>query len=91
MKKLLTILLLVCSTAYAETWGETRNGLGGKILLTMTKCDGKTDGRIVISTNPTGTNISGCWYYFADMVHVVWTDGTTSSYDANVFALKESK
>ena len=91
MKKLLIALLLVCSAANAEKWGETRNGLGGKILLLMTTCDAKTDGRVAISTNPAGTNISGCWFYFSDMVHIVWTDGTVSSYDAGVFAVKESK
>lgn len=90
MKKLIALLLLVCGTAYADKWLEMPNEAGGKILLLIQECSsGK--GKMVIATTPTGTNVNGCWYYFADMVHVVWQNGSTSSYDPKNFTFKESK
>lgn len=91
MKKLILLGLLVCSVAQAETWFEMRNKAGGKILLLMEKCNG-SEGRMVIATSPSGTNYNGCWYYFAEMVHIVWTDGgnvRTSTFDPNDFQKRE--
>ena len=90
MKKLLIALALVCGSAHAETWFEMPNKAGGKVILTMGKCSGDRDGRIVIATAPDGSNSMGCWYYFADMVHIVWNDGSikTSSFDPNNFVQK---
>lgn len=90
MKKLLALLLLVCSTAYADKWLEMPNEAGGKILLLLRECnDGR--GKMVIATTPQGTNVNGCWFFFADMVHIVWGNGGTSSFDPNLFKVKESK
>lgn len=93
MKKIIAMLLLVCGAAHAETWFEMPNKSGGKILLLMTKCSDVKDGRVVIATSPDGTNSTGCWWYFADMVHVAWSEGSikTSSFDPAGFTLKESK
>ena len=90
MKKFIFALALVCGTANAETWFEMPNKIGGKIILTMGKCKAGDEGRIVIATSPDGANAMGCWYYFADMVHIVWNDGSvkTSSFDANSFVQK---
>ena len=90
MKKLLALLLLVCSTAYADKWLEMPNEAGGKILLLLRECNGG-NGKMVIATTPQGTNVNGCWFYFADMVHIVWSNGGTSSFDPNLFKVKESK
>lgn len=90
MKKLITILLLVCSSAYADKWLEMPNKAGGKILLLTNDCKGG-NGKMVIATTPNGDNVNGCWYYFADMVHIVWDSGSTSSFDPNNFVYKESK
>ena len=93
MKKLLLILALACAPASAETWFEMRNQAGGKILLLMEKCRGG-EGRMVIATTPEGANANGCWYYFADMVHVVWSDGgniKTSTFDPKDFQMRERK
>jgi hypothetical protein len=46
---------------------------------------------MVIATTPNGDNYAGCWFFFADMVHVVWDNGKTSSFDPNTFKIKESK
>jgi len=90
MKKLILTLLLVCGAASAETWFEMPNKGGGKILLLMTKCSDAKDGRVVIATSPDGGNSTGCWWYFADMVHVAWNDGAikTSSFEPNNFVQK---
>lgn len=91
LKKWVLMLALVCNLAHADTWGEAKNNAGGKILLTPTPCKGKDAGHIAFSTSAAGVNITGCWFYFADMVHILWADGTSSSYDGNTFTVKESR
>lgn len=91
MKKLLMALILVaCSSARAEIWMETTNESGGKILLLQQEC-GSGKGKMVIAAGGNGKNINGCWYYFADMIHVVYQDGSTYSYDLSIFKVKERK
>jgi hypothetical protein len=46
---------------------------------------------MVIATGSNGKNVNGCWYYFADMIHVVYQDGSTYSYDISIFKVKERK
>jgi hypothetical protein len=84
MKKLLLILTLLTTSVHAEEWLETRNEVGGKILFLLSHCgNDKDSGRMVIATIPNGDTVNGCWFYFADMIHVVWTGqgGKTSSFD----------
>lgn len=92
MKKLILLLILVCGTAQAEQWFEAQNNSGGKILLLTTKCV-DSDGRMVISNSPSGEAKLGCWYYFAEMIHVIWKDGVVrnSTYDPNAFVVKGEK
>ena len=93
MKRFLLMLVFACSTAQAETWFEMRNQAGGKILLLTQKCNG-SEGKMVIATTPEGTNVNGCWYYFADMVHIVWLDARsvkTSTFDPKDFQMRERK
>lgn len=90
MKKLLIIAaLLFCTVAHAEIWLEMPNQAGGKILLLQSKCDGT--GRLVIATTKEGESVSGCWYSFADMIHIVWENGKTSSFEPQYFIAKERK
>ena len=89
MKKLLLALTLICASAFAEEWFEMPNEAGGKIILLTAKCDTKNDGKMVIATMPSGNNIQGCWWYFADMVHVVWANGKTSSFQPNDFTARK--
>jgi hypothetical protein len=93
MKKLLLILALVSSFAHADTWFEASNQGGGKIVLLMNKCSGTSNGRVVIAQLPSGSSSFGCWTYVADLVVVVWDTGDirTSSYNANIFVMRESK
>ena len=91
MKKLILILLLASSPAYADRWLEMPNSAGGKILLLTTLCGKTTSGKLVIATTPSGDNVEGCWYYFAEMIHVVWSTGRTSSFSPTDFTARESK
>jgi hypothetical protein len=92
MKKLLFGLLLVCGVAHAERWYEMENQAGGKIILLSGFCEeDENSGRMVISTTRTGENLNGCWFFFADMIHIVWEGGKTSSFDPKWFRVKGSK
>lgn len=93
MKKFILGLCLLTGVAHAETWFEMRNKAGGKILLLTQKCS-NSEGRMVIATTPEGSNANGCWYYFADMIHVVWSDGgeiKSSTFEPKDFQMRERK
>ena len=96
MKKLIAgmaLLLPLVAGAATEEWMEMRNQAGGKILLLAHKCSlkGAEHGRMVIATSPSGPNTNGCWYVLADMIHIVWEGGGTSSFDPKDFDYKRSK
>lgn len=91
MKKVFLVALFPLLTyAASEVWLETSNTAGGKILLLQQKC-ARGEGKMVIASNPAGKNLHGCWYYFADMVHVVYEDGSTYSYELSTFTARERK
>lgn len=90
MKKFILALALVCSAAHADKWLEMPNEAGGKIILLTGECRGGK-GKIVIATTPSGMNVNGCWYYFADMIHIVWEGGKTSSFKPADFTFRQSK
>jgi hypothetical protein len=92
VKKLLLPLLLFANFAHAEEWMETQNEAGGKILFLNYTCPDSTTGRKVIASARDGSTMHGCWYFFADMVHVVWTNqgGKTSAYDPKTLVYKKS-
>jgi hypothetical protein len=87
------LLALWCGSVQAEEWMEMPNQAGGKILLLNGKCNSKSgsEGRVVIATTPTGANVNGCWYFFAEMIHIVWDSGSTSSFSLNDFSYRKSK
>lgn len=94
MKKLWVMVVLLCcmsATAAQEEWMEMANAAGGKILLLQGKCRSGREGRLVISTTPSGVNIHGCWYFFADMIHIAWDSGNTSSFSQDDFVYKRSR
>jgi len=91
MKKYILALMFASSIAHAEQWLEMPNNAGGKILLLSGKCKAGEKGNMVIATTPKGDNINGCWYYFADMIHISWENGKTSSFEPNDFSVRESK
>jgi hypothetical protein len=91
--KLFFVGLLVCGLAHAETWFEMPNRAGGKIVLFLTECKDKKEGRIVVATAPDGTNSTGCWTYYADLVIVIWDRGDirTSTFNPEDFQIRERK
>jgi hypothetical protein len=89
--KLFVIAALICGAAHAEEWMEMPNQAGGKILLLNSKCKNSGEGRMVIATTPAGANVNGCWYFFAEMIHIVWEGGNTSSFSLNDFSYRKSK
>ena len=91
MKKFIILLMLISGTANAEQWFEMPNKAGGKMVLLTTKCSDTESGRIVISTTPEGYTTNGCWWYFAEMVNIVWKSGNTSSFEGTAFTLKGDK
>lgn len=91
MKKLILLFVFLCNFANAEQWFEMPNKAGGKIILLTEKCAGTNGGKMVIATTTDGTNVNGCWYYFAEMVHIVWKGGETSSFNPTDFSMKENK
>ena len=91
MKKLLMLFIFAASASNAaEKWLEAENSAGGKIILLTEKCN-NSEGRMLLSSSKEGKTIRGCWWYFADMVQVVYQDGSTYSYDPTNFIVKESK
>lgn len=94
VKYVFPALLLVSQMGYAaEEWLEMLNQAGGKILLLNSKCSraGAENGRLVIATTSAGPTLNGCWYTFADMIHIVWNNGDTSSFSPNDFTYKKGK
>jgi hypothetical protein len=91
MKALLFALVLVFNYVHAETWLEMPNEGGGKILLLEDRCNKTDKGRIALATLPDGTTYNGCWFYYAETVHVFWKDGQRTTYEPRSFSLKETK
>ena len=89
---LLATLLLTCSIAYAEEWLEAPNKNGGKIILTKTRCTKYPSLYMMISTNPQGKALTGCWAFISGMVQVSYDDeGGIYTYDVDKFVVKEEK
>ncbi len=91
-KKILLACSLLAGHAQADEWLETINEAGGKILFLQVKCP-DAEGKLVIATTPSGNTVNGCWYYFSDMVHVVWTDepmrGKTSAFEPKTLVYRK--
>jgi hypothetical protein len=89
MKKLIVILALLPTLAFAQTW-RTKNNNGGEIVLTTQPCTNKEGkslkhGYTYVSGGRT-TNL--CWYLDTsdNMVKVIYLDDfTTYTYPASVF------
>ena len=92
--QLFSALVILCQSVYAaDEWLELPNKAGGRIVLLTGKCvmRGAETGRMVIATTPSGANMHGCWYMFADLIHVVWEDRSTSSFSPDDFVYKKAK
>ena len=76
MKKLLVLLALLPSLAFAEVIATLPNQAGGKIVLTDEACvhDGKTYPNLSRAYNygTDGQSNNGCWYVDSETVTVIW-------------------
>ena len=91
MKKLILCLLLANPIfSYAEEWMETLNEAGGKILFLSFKCAENGTGKQVLSSRPSGSTIKGCWYFYSNMVHVIWESGNVSIFDPQTLNYRKS-
>ena len=91
MKKILFVLMLLCSTAQAEEWFESGNESGGKIVLLTYGCTSRPEAttmKRMYAAHKNGQTTWGCWNYWSDMVHVVYDDGQSYTYDPNLFVRK---
>ena len=91
MKRLAIALLIAPSLASAVTY-ELPNQAGGKIVLEEYVCIAKGGKKYehlkaMFAVNSSGKRISGCWYYSEGYVHVIYTDNTEYTYNANNFRL----
>lgn len=81
MKKLLVILALLPTLAFAEVIASMPNQAGGKIVLTNEECRNK--GKVYESLRksyfytPEGITGDGCWYLDDETIVVVWADTKT--------------
>ena len=88
MKKLLIALLMTCSLAQAEEWFESLNNSGGKIVLLTYACPNSPSLKRMYAYHKEGMTFWGCWNYWNEMVHVLYDNGDSYTYDPNLFVRK---
>jgi hypothetical protein len=92
MKKLLIALLLVAGVAHAqEEWWESENESGGKIVLLSYDCTSRPEAKTLkrmYAAHKNGQTYWGCWNFWSDMVHVVYDDGKSYTYNPEWFVRK---
>jgi hypothetical protein len=92
MKKLLTLLLIVSSFAYADEWFEGLNQSGGKIVLLTDPCSPRPNAktlRRMYAAHANGKTLWGCWNFWNESIHVIYDDGESYTYDPNIFVYKK--
>lgn len=92
MKKFLILLCLVTISAHAEEeWWEAPNKSGGKIVLLGGECTPKPELKTLkrmYAAHKDGQTFWGCWNYWSNQVHVVYDNGESYTYDAELFTRK---
>ena len=93
MKKILIALLLVAAPVFAqgEEWWESDNESGGKTVLLSYDCSSRPEARTLkrmYAAHKNGQTYWGCWNYWSDMVHVVYDDGKSYTYNPDLFVRK---
>ena len=84
MNKLLIALLIVSSSAHAESLFEANNNANGKLVLTDELCRDGTN-RLAYSTVQGYDTILGCWTADNSYVHIKWYEGSLRSYNYNIW------
>ena len=92
VKKLLLALLFVATAAHAEEeWWESANESGGKIILLNDQCTSRPDLKTLkrmFAAHKNGQTVWGCWNYWSGMVHVIYDDGQSYTYNPALFTRK---
>lgn len=85
MRKLIAAaLILISTTAAAETW-ETENKAGGRIVLTDRQCRDYKQLREAYAISSTGETLEACWALMDGFVHVAYRHGEKRVYDPAIF------
>ena len=91
MKKLL-LLLAFCGWAHAETLAYIVNKAGGAIVFTDIKngCN-SYPGAAYATSEGSNSTLWGCWFSDDFMMHVIWSDGSRTSYQINNLTVNQEK
>jgi hypothetical protein len=92
MKKLLLILLF-CTSAYAEEYLVAQTETGGEIVLSLTKGVTTCGENLywMYLTTKNGDVFYGCWVYLHEKIHVRFDNGTRKVYDTEGWTKRTSK
>lgn len=76
IKSIIIAVVLAFAVGYvvnakADTIAHIDNNLGGKIVITDTKCTTGA-GHVAYSTNPKGESLLGCWVHDDSFIHILW-------------------
>jgi hypothetical protein len=93
MKKILfAVALLLSLNSYADTLATLPNNGGGLMYFSDIQCSGKTSSwKVVYTVISGGKTFYGCWFYLDEMVHVEWSGGGSSTFDAKNLTLTKGK
>jgi hypothetical protein len=89
MRKIFSLLLMVCSPAFAGIFavGQTETGI---VVLTDVHCESKKS-YVAYTVNKKNETNFGCWLADDVMVHVFWDQTVIKSYPHNIFKLMPEK
>lgn len=85
MRAAIAVLLMWAGVAWGQTW-VAPNKAGGRIVLTSTPCQWQKNMLAMYSEAANQDLLLGCWTWSAGRVLVVYTNGTTRSYDPSGFS-----
>ena len=93
IKKLLFVLLLLSSSAFADIDSEviarTPNKNGGEIVFTTRPGNCNNGMRMVYATSVENTLIWGCWFSTDGFIFVQWLSGEQTSYDISTLKFSD--
>lgn len=89
MKWIVSLLLMVCSPAFAGIFaiGQTEAGI---IVLTDVACESKKS-FVAYTVNKRSETTFGCWFVDDVMVHIVWDKNTIKSYPHDIWKVFPEK
>lgn len=89
-KRLILVILFCCSAANAGTVATAVNTVGGIIVLTDVRCDGRKT-LTAYTTNSRGNTMFGCWFIDENFVFIQWSDGDVRTYPIGIWTTTNQK